>query len=70
MKKERITQNVIQCNHCKDVIVSCYRHDFKTCKCGTVSVDGGLDYLRRCFKNPDDYTDFSKSETVDVKKEA
>ena len=25
-------------------------HDFKFCKCGSVAVDGGHDYLRRCGK--------------------
>ena len=29
-----------------DVIESIHRYDFKTCKCGRASVDGGHDYLR------------------------
>lgn len=39
--------NAIQCLSCDDVIVSRHRHDFKSCKCGKVSVDGGLEYKRR-----------------------
>ena len=37
--------NAIRCKHCGDVIESLYRHDYKFCKCGKVSVDGGKDYL-------------------------
>ena len=61
----KIIRNAIKCNHCGDVIESTYRHQFVTCSCGCCSVDGGLDYLRRCFKHSqvEDYTDLS--ETID-----
>jgi hypothetical protein len=49
----KITLNQIQCNHCQDIITSEYRHDFKWCKCGRVAVDGGKDYLKRCFEKAD-----------------
>lgn len=42
-----IVQNAVICNKCDDFIVSKHRHDFVTCKCGAVSVDGGQAYLRR-----------------------
>ena len=42
-----IIQNAVQCISCGDFIVSKHRHDFVTCTCGTISVDGGQDYLRR-----------------------
>ena len=59
----RIKRNVIKCNHCGDVIESFSVHDFVTCSCGAVSVDGGHDYLRRCFKNDhSDYEDLSEYE--------
>ena len=45
--KVRIIKNAAKCNYCGDVIESTYRHDFQTCSCGRVSVDGGHDYLRR-----------------------
>ena len=60
--KRIIVKNAIRCNHCGDVIESESRHDFKTCSCGSVSVDGGKDYLRRCANSPDDYTDLSVTE--------
>lgn len=57
---------MIRCNHCGDVIESTYRHDYKTCKCGRVAVDGGHDYLRRGFTNgPTDFTDLSKTKPLE-----
>lgn len=42
-----IVQNAVICNKCDDFIVSKHRHDFVTCSCGAISVDGGQAYLRR-----------------------
>lgn len=61
----KIIRNAARCNHCGDVIESSYRHDFRTCRCGRVSVDGGNDYLRRCANSLDDYTDLSETVEVD-----
>ena len=37
-----------------------HRHDFKYCSCRRVAIDGGYDYLRRCFTDgPDDFEDLS-----------
>lgn len=47
----KLLLNAVQCLSCKETIVSSHRHDFKTCKCGAVSVDGGLEYTRRAFKS-------------------
>ena len=56
-----ILRNVIKCNHCGDVIESKHRYDFKRCKCGCVEIDGGLEYLRRGFKNgEEDYEELSE----------
>ncbi|WP_436286300.1 DUF7695 domain-containing protein [Ruminococcus difficilis] len=55
-----IIKNSIQCKHCGDIIESTHLHNYKTCSCGSVSVDGGHCYLRRCFKNsPEDFTELS-----------
>jgi hypothetical protein len=43
----KIKHNRIKCKKCNDVIESCHEHDFVSCKCGAVSVDGGHNYLRR-----------------------
>lgn len=42
-----IIENTVVCLSCGDKIVSKHRHDFVTCTCGSVSVDGGQEYLRR-----------------------
>lgn len=57
--KTRITKNAARCLACNDVIESKYRHDFVTCKCGKLSVDGGLNYLRRVgdFKNSEELSE-------------
>ena len=63
----RIIKNAIQCKLCREVIESTDRHDYVECKCGACAVDGGYDYLRRCFKDKDCYIDLS--ETVEVTEE-
>ena len=57
---QKIVRNMIKCNLCEAIIESTYRHEFVSCKCGCCSVDGGTDYLRRCFPNSrDDFTEMS-----------
>lgn len=63
---QKIIKNAIQCNLCRDIIESTYRHDFVTCKCGCCSVDGGLDYLRRGFTHSrEDFTELSVLEDTE-----
>jgi len=54
----KIVKNCIKCLKCGDIIESVSRHDFKSCSCGAVCVDGGKDYLRRCGY-PEDFVDLS-----------
>lgn len=42
-----IYRNSAKCLNCGDELVSFRRHDFKTCSCGRLSVDGGHSYARR-----------------------
>lgn len=44
-----IIRNSATCHGCGDEIESTHRHDFVTCTCGNVSVDGGRSYLRRAY---------------------
>ena len=60
----RIIKNAIQCKLCGEIIESTDRHDYVECKCGACAVDGGHEYLRRCFKDKDCYIDLSQ--TVEV----
>lgn len=55
----RILVNKIRCNKCGEEIESTYTHDFRFCKCNSVAVDGGLDYLRRLAKSEKDYIELS-----------
>lgn len=55
---QKILVNKIKCKKCGDVIESKSRHDFKSCSCGAVAVDGGHDYIRRGGKS-DDYEELS-----------
>lgn len=36
----------IKCMICNNTIFSRARHDFRTCECGNVSIDGGFDYTK------------------------
>lgn len=54
-----LVYNAAKCGCCGDVIVSRHRHDYVSCTCGSVSVDGGLDYLRRGYSKDCEHTDLS-----------
>jgi hypothetical protein len=61
--RTRITRNAVRCKECGDVIESKHVHDFVWCSCGTVAVDGGHEYLRRCG----DFSDMEDlSESMEV----
>jgi len=49
-----LLRNIARCDKegCGDVIESTTTHDFATCGCGSLSVDGGLSYRRRAFNGP------------------
>jgi len=39
-------RNRIQCLLCNEIIESKFTHDYQTCSCGNVSVDGGQEYCK------------------------
>ena len=41
----------LECPKCGSFIFSRDRHDYRTCPCGEVSIDGGFDYFRVAFKD-------------------
>jgi hypothetical protein len=43
----RILRNSAICKICNQEIESKHTHDFVSCGCGAIAVDGGHDYLRR-----------------------
>jgi hypothetical protein len=38
--------NRAKCKLCGDILESLHRHDYVTCKCGEIFIDGGNDLLR------------------------
>jgi len=64
METEKLYKNKARCLKCNDVIESMYRHDFVRCKCGNIFVDGGLDYMRAGFVEPDTF-EVIKEEILD-----
>lgn len=64
MMRAKIITNKIRCKNCNDIIESTSVHDFKWCKCKSVAVDGGHQYLRRVGM-PDQWEDLSVVEPIE-----
>ncbi|MBQ8879155.1 MAG: hypothetical protein IJ029_10555 [Lachnospiraceae bacterium] len=60
----KIMVNKIRCKKCGDVIESKSVHDFKFCKCESVAVDGGHNYLRR-LGEPENWENLSEYEVIE-----
>lgn len=39
-------QHGLRCTHCGEDIYSNSRHDFVSCSCEAIFIDGGFDYIR------------------------
>lgn len=66
---KKIIVGAVKCPNCKCLIYSRARHDYHSCKCGSVSVDGGREYFRVGFKTkiaPDTckYTVFASEQSL------
>jgi hypothetical protein len=56
-----LIKNVAKCLKCEEIIESKHRHNFVSCKCGNLFVDGGLEYTRRGFRDgPDTWEELSE----------
>lgn len=62
---QKILRNAAKCKRCGDIIESTHRHDFKSCECGAISVDGGKEYIRRLaaadFNDIEDMSEFERT---------
>ena len=56
---EKILVNKIRCKRCGDAIESKDQHQFISCKCGAVAIDGGHYHLSRTG-NQEDWEELSK----------
>jgi hypothetical protein len=58
----KIIRNSARCKKCGIEIESKFRHDFVSCKCGAIFVDGGREYLRRGADTWDNFEETSIEE--------
>lgn len=59
-----IIHNRAKCLKCGDVIESLSVHDFNSCSCGNIFVDGGKDYMRfGCTDGWETFEDLSEVKT-------
>jgi len=68
---QKLLLNQAQCKICREVIQSKHRHDYVSCKCGEISVDGGTSYVRRLARDMDSIIDLSiyGEVKIEIKKE-
>ena len=61
-----VKMNKGRCKHCGDIVESTSPFEYVRCSCGAVILDGGQEYIWRCFKNSIevDYEDMSIYEEV------
>lgn len=62
----KIIINKAKCKKCGDIIESKEANDFKRCICGSIAVDGGLEYIKR-VGNKEDVIELSKFENIVTK---
>jgi hypothetical protein len=64
-EEPKIIRNRAKCLRCGDILESKYRHDFKICSCGKLSVDGGTAYIRRVgnFEEFEELSEYAPAET-------
>jgi hypothetical protein len=48
-------RNRAKCKLCETIIESFNEHDFISCKCGEIAVDGGQSYYKASFINPENF---------------
>lgn len=55
-----LTRHIWRCRVCDEIVESKGRHDFRSCSCGNLSVDGGItDSASVSFKRQEDIEDLS-----------
>ncbi len=47
----KLVMNAARCKKCNVVCISTHVHDLRECKCKSMFVDGGNEYIRRGFKD-------------------
>jgi hypothetical protein len=71
-KHIKVIRNEAFCFLCGTLLKSESVHDFVSCRCGNLSIDGGLEYLKRAYmvatvrNGLPTFLDLSQSEEVEV----
>ena len=68
--KTKIIRNRAKCLECNDIAESLHRHDFVSCSCGAMFVDGGKDYFRRGAKDLSKIQDLSETQEIEENPES
>lgn len=53
LKYQSITKNAARCKSCSDIIESTHVWHMVTCMCGSIAIDGGLEYIKVSAKSFD-----------------
>ena len=67
MIKEKQYHNRAKCLKCGDIIESKSIHDFVSCKCGEIFVDGGQEYFRAGAKDTKNFQPMYDEITINNK---
>lgn len=54
-EEKKIVLNRAKCLDCNDIITSYHVHDYVTCSCKKLSVDGGTEYISRSYVDKTKY---------------
>lgn len=55
MKDKLLFTSAVLCKKCGAILFSRAIHDYRTCPCGEVSIDGGFDYCKLSYKKEEDF---------------
>jgi hypothetical protein len=73
MEKEELEKHINHaakfCQNCSELLISLHRHDYVTCTCGEVMIDGGKDYTRSSVKGLDGTYNVLTKEFIENKKD-
>lgn len=62
----KLIRNRAKCLLCNDIIESKHRHDFVSCSCGNIFIDGGLEYSRGGAKDMKSFQGLCEYEDIFV----
>ena len=54
-----LLRNMVQCVECSSVLETTAVNDYYNCRCGRVSLSGGLEYIHQVYAKPEDFLDVS-----------